>query len=110
MQLPDGYASNEFISLDYIALDESFATLGFSRGDRWGVLFADGAGGTQAIIFHAVPEPSTLGLALVAWLALPVRRWSASVTLGCHGHCHCSGLSSSSKKNDFELSSELESA
>jgi hypothetical protein len=74
VKLPDGYASNTRISLDYIALNESFATLGFAHGDRWGVSFAGSAGGTQAIIFHAVPEPSTLGLALSAGLALALGR------------------------------------
>jgi hypothetical protein len=74
VHLPDGYASNTHISLDYIALNESFATLGIARGDRWGVAFTGGAGGTQAIIFHAVPEPSTLGLALLAGLALAFGR------------------------------------
>jgi hypothetical protein len=74
--LPDGYASNEHISLDYVARSESFATLGIARGDRWGVSFTGGAGGTQAIIFHAVTEPSTLGLPLLAGLALARRRSS----------------------------------
>jgi hypothetical protein len=55
-------------------LNESFATLGFARDDRWGLSFTGVAGGTQAIIFHAVPELSTLGLALVAGLALALGR------------------------------------
>jgi hypothetical protein len=38
-----------------------------------GVSFTNGAGGAQTIIFHAVPELSTLGLALLTGLSLPVR-------------------------------------
>jgi hypothetical protein len=74
--LPDDYASNEFISLDYLARNESFATLGLARNDRWGVSFANGAGGAQAMIFHAAPEPSTIGLAVLAGAALFARRSS----------------------------------
>jgi hypothetical protein len=68
--VPDGYTSNDFISLDFIERNNTFATLGLALGDRWGVSFTDGAGGTQSIIFHAIPEPSTFGVALLSALHL----------------------------------------
>jgi hypothetical protein len=80
--LPFGYASNEFISLDYTARNQSFANLGFARGDRWGVSFTNGSGGTQEIIFHAAPEPSALGLSVLAVTACSRRRCLASARHG----------------------------
>jgi len=68
--LPDGYSSNELISFDCIAFNTSFAALGFARGDRWGVSFVNGTGGTQQIIFQAVPEPSTISLLCIGVIGL----------------------------------------
>lgn len=64
--LPAGYESGSTVNLSFLEPNKDFSSLKIIPGDFWGVSFTDGKGGTQSVLFHALPEPASLIILLAA--------------------------------------------